>query len=129
MMEEKKLVPKRRFYGFNEEWKIKKLNEIADINPPSVLPDVFKYVDLESVIGTELISYRTVTRLSAPSRAQRLAKHGDIFYQTVRPYQKNNYRFSLTHTNYVFSSGYAQIRPKIDSKFLITQLSQIKNRL
>lgn len=72
-------------------------------------------MDLESVIGTELISHRTECKKNAPSRAQRLARRGDVFYQTVRPYQKNNYLFELDDSNYVFSTGYAQLRPKIDS--------------
>src|SRR5699024_5030907 len=121
-MKKKQLTPYRRFIGFGEGWQSKKIYEIADVNPPSVLPDIFKYVDLESVIGTSLVSCRTVNKFSAPSRAQRVAKYGDIFYQTVRPYQKNNYRFSLKQTNYVFSSGYAQLRPKINSKFLISKI-------
>ena len=80
---------------------------------------MFEYVDLESVIGTEMISHRTETKASAPSRAQRLAKMGDVFYQTVRPYQRNNYLFDKPDNNYVFSTGYAQMRPSIDSSFLM----------
>ena len=54
----------------------------------------------------------TVSKKEAPSRAQRVAKNGDIFYQMVRPYQKNNYLFNKPKTSfpYVFSTGYAQLR-------------------
>ena len=83
---------------------------------------MFEYVDLESVVGTEMISHRTETKVSAPSRAQRLAKKGDVFYQTVRPYQRNNYLFEKPDDNYVFSTGYAQIRPSIESSFLMSYL-------
>lgn len=99
-------------------WEQRKLGEIAELNPKSELPEEFEYVDLESVVGTEMVSHRTETKVSAPSRAQRLAKVGDVFYQTVRPYQKNNYLFTKLDNNYVFSTGYAQIRPKIDAEFL-----------
>lgn len=111
-------VPEIRFGGFTDDWEQRKLGEIAELNPKSELPEEFEYVDLESVVGTEMVSHRTETKVSAPSRAQRLAKVGDVFYQTVRPYQKNNYLFTKLDNNYVFSTGYAQIRPKIDAEFL-----------
>lgn len=105
-------------------WEQRKLGEIADINPNSVLPDSFEYVDLESVVGTDMIGHRTERHESAPSRAQRLAKQGDVFYQTVRPYQKNNYLFELSNNNFVFSTGYAQMRPYIDSRFLFCRIQE-----
>lgn len=98
------------------------LCDIASINPKTNVPTEFEYVDLESVSGTEMISHRTEKKSTAPSRAQRLAKYGDIFYQTVRPYQKNNYYFDIKADNYVFSTGYAQIRSSINGKYLFTLL-------
>ncbi|HEP1811781.1 TPA: restriction endonuclease subunit S [Streptococcus suis] len=117
-------IPKRRFKEFEnaDAWELRKLGEVAEINPKSQIPEKFEYVDLESVVGTSLISHRTVRAESAPSRAQRLALPGDIFYQTVRPYQKNNYLFDLSDDNYVFSTGYAQLRPKIDSRYLMIKI-------
>ena len=112
-------VPEIRFKGFTDAWEQRKVGELADFNPKSELPDSFEYVDLESVVGTEMISHRKESRLTAPSRAQRLAKTGDLFYQTVRPYQKNNYLFEKTDENYVFSTGYAQMRPHCDGYFLL----------
>ena len=99
-------------------WEQRKLGEIAIFNPKSKLPSTFEYIDLESVIGTEIVSHSTETINTAPSRAQRLAKKGDIFYQTVRPYQKNNYLFEKDRGNYVFSTGYAQLRPFVNERFL-----------
>ena len=118
--------PKRRFAGFTDDWEQRKLEQLAQFNPKSSLPDKFEYVDLESVVGTEMISHRTETKENAPSRAQRLAIQGDVFYQTVRPYQKNNYLFDLPHNNYVFSTGYAQLRPFGDSYFLLSRLQDDK---
>ncbi|MEE0397578.1 MAG: restriction endonuclease subunit S, partial [Lachnospiraceae bacterium] len=114
--------PKIRFKGYQDDWEQRKLIEVAEFNPKSELPDEFEYVDLESVVGTEMISHRTETRESAPSRAQRLAQTGDVFFQTVRPYQRNNYLFSKPDKNYVFSTGYAQMRPYIDTAFLMSFL-------
>mgnify|MGYP004694440803 CR=1 FL=1 len=115
-------VPEIRFKGFMDAWEQRKLGEAAEFNPKSELPEVFEYVDLESVVGTEMVSHRTEIKDSAPSRAQRLAQVGDVFYQTVRPYQKNNYLFEKPDNNYVFSTGYAQLRPFIDARFLMSYL-------
>lgn len=113
-------VPEIRFKGFTDAWEQRKLGELALFNPKDELPQTFEYVDLESVVGTEMLSHRTEVKSSAPSRAQRLAHTGDLFYQTVRPYQKNNYLFEKPDNNYVFSTGYAQMRPYVDGYFLLS---------
>lgn len=122
-MSEKK-TPAIRFKGFADDWEQRKIEDLAEVNPKSVIPEKFEYVDLESVVGTEIIAHRTETRDSAPSRAQRLAKKGDVFYQTVRPYQKNNCLFEGAERSYVFSTGYAQLRSHGDSYFLLTMLQR-----
>ncbi|WP_367376317.1 restriction endonuclease subunit S [Lentilactobacillus kefiri] len=114
--------PQLRFAGFADAWEQRKLGDLADFNPKSVLPETFEYVDLESVVGTDIISHRLEHKDSAPSRAQRLAQKGDVFYQTVRPYQKNNCIFDKLDNDWVFSTGYAQLRPKKDSYFLLVLL-------
>ena len=116
--------PRRRFAGFTGDWVQRKVGDLAEVNPKSAIPDEFEYVDLESVVGTEIIAHRTESRESAPSRAQRLATAGDVFYQTVRPYQKNNCLFEGADESYVFSTGYAQLRPVGDSYFLLTMLQR-----
>lgn len=113
------IVPEIRFKGFSGEWKSTALAELALFNPREDLPANFKYVDLESVKGTSLIGYRKELKDNAPSRAQRLAKKGDVFFQTVRPYQKNNYLFNKDDDDFVFSTGYAQLRPYYDGEFLL----------
>ena len=118
-------VPEIRLDGFEGEWEKLKLRDIVHTNPKSELPENFKYIDLESVEGTRINKIREERKTSAPSRAQRLAKKGDVFYQTVRPYQKNNYLFKLDEIDYVFSTGYAQLRPifnRCDSGFLLILL-------
>ncbi len=119
-MTEKNAKPQLRFAGFDDTWEQHKLGEVAVFNPKEEIPDVFEYVDLESVVGTEMLSHRTEEKATAPSRAQRLAHTGDLFYQTVRPYQKNNYLFEKPDKHYVFSTGYAQLRPFIDGYFLLS---------
>ena len=117
-------VPRLWFEGFRRDWEVNKLGDVANFNPRSTLPNTFEYVDLESVVGTSLVSHRTESKETAPSRAQRLARRGDVFFQMVRPYQMNNYLFDLTFDNYVFSTGYAQLRPNIHSYFLLCRLQE-----
>ena len=119
-----KRVPEVRFAGFTGNWEQRKLGELAEFNPKASLPDSFEYVDLESVVGTRIINHRTEKKDSAPSRAQRLAQPGDVFYQTVRPYQRNNCLFTGAEKSYVFSTGYAQLRSHGDSYFLLTMLQK-----
>ncbi len=123
-MRVEKNVPEIRFEGFSGEWKISQLSELALFNPKEELPVTFKYVDLESVKGTSLLGYREELKESAPSRAQRLAKKGDVFFQTVRPYQKNNYLFNMEEIDFVFSTGYAQLRPYYDGNFLLNLIQR-----
>ena len=112
--------PRIRFKGFTEDWEQRKLSEVVTINPKTELPDKFKYVDLESVVGTNLLGFQVIKKENAPSRAQRLASYGDVFYQTVRPYQRNNYLFANIDKDMVFSTGYAQLRSKLYNYFLLT---------
>ena len=113
-------MPAIRFSGYTDTWEQRKLSEVVAINPKTELPDEFKYVDLESVVGTNLLGFQVIKKENAPSRAQRLASYGDVFYQTVRPYQRNNYLFENVDKDMVFSTGYAQLRSRLDSYFLLT---------
>lgn len=100
------------------EWEVKRLEEICTINPKNQdLPESFIYIDLESVEKGVLNKEEIVRRSEAPSRAQRLLKNGDILFQMVRPYQKNNYFFEKGD-GYVASTGYAQLRTKNNAKYL-----------
>lgn len=117
-------TPALRFPGFTGKWQEKKLGEIADVNPKSdKLPNKFVYIDLESVESGNLLKKNIIEVKNAPSRAQRLLKKGDILFQMVRPYQRNNYHFYDNDVNvYVASTGYAQIRYKDCSEYLYQYL-------
>jgi len=118
--QEGETTPKLRFPGFEGEWEEKKLGEIAEVNPKSdSLPEQFIYIDLESVESGVLLKLNQIDKINAPSRAQRLLKNGDILFQMVRPYQKNNYHFfKKDNKEYVASTGYAQIRYSDCSEYL-----------
>ena len=59
-------VPLLRFKGFTNDWEQRKLKELAIFNPKDNLPEEFEYVDLESVIGTEMLSHKKTALSDAP---------------------------------------------------------------
>jgi type I restriction enzyme S subunit len=116
------LVPKLRFSEFQDAtgWTEMPLKAAAHINPPNGgLPESFVYIDLESVDAGELKAKERISRIGAPSRAQRFVERGDIIYQVVRPYQRNNLLCEFDDDeDYVASTGYAQLRAKESNRFL-----------
>lgn len=116
-----------RFKGFDDEWVIKRLDEISEINPKTrELPENFVYIDLDSVNNGILTKFNKINKIDAPSRAQRCLDLNDILFQTVRPYQMNNFFFELNDCDYVASTGYAQIKSQIFPRFLYYYLHYYK---
>lgn len=109
-------APKLRFkdeQGQNyPAWKAEMLCKCCTINPPSPkLPNTFIYIDLESVKQGRLLAKKIVLAKDAPSRAQRKVILGDVLFQTVRPYQKNNFIVKTPETiPMIASTGYSVLR-------------------
>lgn len=125
-----KRVPPLRFRDDDEEdypkWEEKFVRDICEINPSTGgLPNRFTYIDLDSVYQGMLVKENKISKTSAPSRAQRILKENDVLFQTVRPYQQNNFFFNLTG-DYVASTGYAQLRTKSSPLFLYYLLHEQK---
>mgnify|MGYP006178579301 CR=1 FL=1 len=119
-------VPNLRFPGFSGEWEVKRLGEISQINPKNEnLPNLFTYIDLESVINGLLLKEEIISKNEAPSRAQRVLVKKDILFQMVRPYQKNNLFFDKDG-EFVASTGYAQIRTDQTPQFIFQYLHNQK---
>ena len=100
--------------------------QTVEINPKTKsLPTEFIYIDLESVESGKLLQENIISRDNAPSRAQRVLTKGDVLFQMVRPYQKNNFYFeSELSLPAVASTGYAQIRcVDNDPLFVFEQIS------
>ena len=100
--------------------------QAVEINPKTKsLPTEFIYIDLESVESGKLLQENIISRDNAPSRAQRVLTKGDVLFQMVRPYQKNNFYFeSELSLPAVASTGYAQIRcGDNDPLFVFEQIS------
>ena len=117
-MNNKTNIPQIRFPEFSGDIIKNTLDSFCEINPStSDLPKNFVYIDLESVNKGRLEKESYISKDIAPSRAQRVLQKGDVLFQTVRPYQKNNYFFER-NGNYVASTGYAQIRTNQSKRFL-----------
>lgn len=124
MTSEVKRVPELRFPEYSEEWEKTRLKDISKINPKLMneFPSEFDYIDLESVYKGKINKVSRVTNENAPSRAQRVAQRGDVFFQTVRPYQQNNFVFLDNRYSTVVSTGYAQIRSNMNSFYIYNLL-------
>ena len=112
--------PKLRFPNYTEPYKLMEFSKYADVNPKcGKVPNSFYYIDLECVNAGEIKDLRIEMAETAPSRAQRLLTLYDILFQTVRPYQKNNYHFKAENDlPTVASTGYAVFRTEQSSEYL-----------
>lgn len=103
------------------EWEEKTLEEVAEINPASAesLPETFYYMDLGSIDSGIWTEKRLVDKKSAPSRAQRIAQQDDVFFQSVRPLNKDHYHYTKkADKSVVTSTGFIQLRIKNGSNVI-----------
>ena len=99
-----------------EGWEVKRLDEVADINPQSITqrnaPEKIGYIDISSV-GTGVIDeVKPMLFNEAPSRARRVVVDGDIIWATVRPNRKQYSFICKPLPNTLVSTGFAVIRSK-----------------
>ena len=104
---------------FNGEWETKKLGEISDINPQNFSSNTnpnhkFNYITLEQVDSGKLLGYSEEVFETAPSRAQRILKNGDVLMSTVRPNLMAHLFYKEQVQNAVCSTGFAVLRAKQD---------------
>jgi len=100
-----------------EGWRETTLGEVVEVNPESMstssAPATFRYVDLSSVTPTsgideiELASYSLET---APGRARRIIRRGDVLVSTVRPYLRGFGYVSSSLDGEVASTGFCVLR-------------------
>lgn len=111
------LTGQTRLPGFQGEWEIKRLGELADVDPENLAagtaPDYsFKYISLEDVDFGVLRGCSEQVFGSAPSRARRRLRSGDVLVSTVRPNLKSHLLFDLTESDWVCSTGFSAVRAK-----------------
>lgn len=111
------LTGKKRLPGFSGEWEVKRLGEVADIDSDNLgsatsADYAFNYISLEDVDLGSLLSYSEQVFGSAPSRARRRLKSGDILVSTVRPNLQSHLLFDLLEPNWICSTGFSVVRCK-----------------
>ena len=115
---------------FSGKWQTKRLGEISDVNPQNFSSNTnpnykFNYITLEQVDSGKLLGYSEEVFRTAPSRAQRILRNGDVLMSTVRPNLMAHLFFHEQVPNAVCSTGFAVLRAKHDSSvpyFLFSQL-------
>ncbi len=105
---------------FEGDWEWVELPNVVEINPGSINPEnepekEFIYIDISSVDNKTftITDYKFISGKSAPSRARRVVKIGDVLISTVRPNLKSfciidDERFN----NQICSTGFAVLRSK-----------------
>lgn len=103
------------------------LGELAYVNPDKASATAgiprFRYVDISCLSPTGIAEPEDIAfvdRASAPSRAQRLIKSGDVLVGTVRPERRARGVVPYVLDGHVCSSGICVLRPKepADSSFI-----------
>ena len=124
------LTGNMRLPGFSGAWTTRRIDEISDVdseNLPSTTKQDFKfnYISLEQVDSGRLLSHSEVEFRTAPSRARRVLRHGDVLMSTVRPNLKAHLLYFEQIPNAVCSTGFAVLRTKSnvsDPGFLFAHL-------
>ena len=107
----------------------RRLADLADTNPEALGAGVesnlrFKYIDLSSVNAGKVDwnAVPEVTLLTAPSRARRVLRHGDVLFGTVRPnLQSHGFVDWPSSGALIGSTGFSVIRARrgvSDSRYL-----------
>ena len=99
-------------------WEIKKLKYLVSIND-ECLPETtnegfrIRYVDISNVKnGVGILSTEELSFSSAPSRARRIVREGDVVISTVRTYLRSIAKINNPPDNLIVSTGFAVIRPR-----------------
>lgn len=108
------------------EWEEKRVDELTILNPKTPeVPQEFYYMDLGGINHGMWLEKNVLIKDNAPSRAQRVASEGDVFFQSVRPYNMGHYLLqSLLDKTVVASTGFIQMRcnERILNRFLFQYL-------
>lgn len=121
-------VPKLRFKADDgsefPDWEEHRIDDACALNPQTeTLDDEFYYMDLGSIDHGRWEAPEIVSKVDAPSRAQRVAAIDDVFFQSVRPYNMGHYHYvAAKDKQVVASTGYIQARMRNGSNAFLYQL-------
>jgi type I restriction enzyme S subunit len=101
-----------------EHWGIAPLKAVTSHNDEVLAEDTppdyeIAYVDISGVeTNVGITAKETMPFASAPSRARRRVRHGDVIVSTVRTYLRAIARIVHPEDNLIASTGFAVIRPR-----------------
>ncbi len=109
------LTGQTRLPGFSGAWEVKRLGDVAAIDPENLDSNTaanyeFNYISLEDIDHGILCGFSEEVFFSAPSRARRKLRNGDILISTVRPSLQSHLHFKINAPNWVCSTGFAVVR-------------------
>jgi len=109
------LTGQERLPGFSKAWEVRRLGEIAEIDPENLGSDTnpnyrFNYISLEDVDYGVLRSFTEQTFRTSPSRARRVVRKNDILFATVRPNLKSHLLVRENVSDTICSTGFAVVR-------------------
>lgn len=99
-------------------WEVKRLKNLATLNPEALPEDTdptfeMDYVDIGGVDSLGRITEREhLTFATAPTRARRLVRDGDVIVSTVRTYLRAIAPIRDPEPGLVVSTGFAVVRPE-----------------
>ena len=113
------LTGRTRLPGFEGDWGTRRIGELAHVDPEnlsaSTPPDFsFNYISIDDVDAGRLAGYTKESFQTAPSRARRLVRAGDVLMSTVRPALRGHLLFDGQLRKAVCSTGFAVLRAKRD---------------
>ncbi len=80
-------------------------------------------MDLSNVDSGQWLEPQLIQKSNAPSRAKRVALIDDVFFQSVRPYNKGHYHFTHPRDKQVVAStGFIQARMRNGCNSFLYQL-------
>lgn len=112
------LTGKKRLPGFEGEFKYLNFSDVVGIDQQNLKNKTaddfyFKYISLADVkFGVIEKSLEYISFKTAPSRARRILKEGDILLATVRPNLQGFARVKKEHSEMIASTGFSVLSPK-----------------
>jgi type I restriction enzyme S subunit len=124
------LTGKTRLPGYGGSWRSKRLGELADVDPENLPSSTsagfsFNYISLENVESGRLTAHSEEVFRTAPSRARRVLRTGDVLMATVRPNLMAHLHFQGQIPRAICSTGFAVLRARSglsDPLFLFAQI-------
>jgi type I restriction enzyme, S subunit len=118
------MTPAPVFADVPSGWEVTCVGEVAQIDPENLPGSTdpyfqFSYIALEDVDKGKLLGYTEQVFFSAPSRARRILRNGDVLFATVRPNLQSHLLYVGQVPDAVCSTGFAVLRA--DPKKLVPQ--------